>query len=113
MVSRTEELGQAVMPVMFLVIISFFIASFGMQNPNSTLVTVMSFIPFFSPLIMFLRIGLSDPALWEILISIGIMFASIGILAWLSAKIYRAGVLMYGKRPSFKELRKAMKSFNA
>ena len=113
MVSRTDELGQAVMPVMFLVIISFFIASFGMQNPNSTLVTVMSFIPFFSPLIMFLRIGLSDPALWEILISIGIMFASIGILAWLSAKIYRAGVLMYGKLPSFKELRKAMKSFNA
>lgn len=113
MVSRTEELGQAVMPVMFLVIISFFVASFGMQNPDSTMVNVMSFIPFFSPLIMFLRIGLSNPALWEILLSLGIMIVTIGILGLLSAKIYRAGVLMYGKRPSFKELRKAIKSLKA
>ncbi|RAV10467.1 ABC transporter permease [Paenibacillus contaminans] len=111
LVSRTEEVGQAIMPVTFVIIAAFMISMYGLQDPNATFVVVMSFIPFFSPLLMFLRIGMSDPALWEIWLSIGILFASILGMGWLAAKIYRTGVLMYGKRPSFKELRKAMKAF--
>ncbi|CAM4421972.1 ABC transporter permease [Paenibacillus tarimensis] len=110
-VSRTEDLGQAVMPITFLSLAGFYIAIFGMTTPNATFIEVSSFIPFFSPFIMFLRIGLSDPALWEVLLSIGILFGSIFLFGWLSARIYRTGVLMYGKRPSFKELRKAMKAY--
>jgi ABC-2 type transport system permease protein len=71
----------------------------------------MSFVPFFSPLIMFLRVGMSDPAVWEVWLSIGTTALSVYALGWLSAKIYRVGVLMYGKRPSVGELRKAMKAF--
>ncbi|MBD2864119.1 ABC transporter permease [Paenibacillus oceani] len=111
LVSRTEEVGQAIMPVMFLIIAAFMIAMFGLQSPNAPFVVAMSFVPFFSPLIMFLRIGMSDPAWWEIWLSIGVTAATMFLLGWLAAKIYRVGVLMYGKRPSFKELRKAMKAF--
>lgn len=111
LVSRTEEVGQAIMPVMFLIIAGFMIAMFGLQNPNAPFVVAMSFVPFFSPLIMFLRVGMSDPALWEIWLSIAITAATMFALGWLAAKIYRVGVLLYGKRPSFKELRKAMRAF--
>ncbi|RKN61404.1 ABC transporter permease [Paenibacillus ginsengarvi] len=111
LVSRTEEVGQAIMPVMFLIIAAFMIAMFGLQNPNAPFVVAMSFVPFFSPLIMFLRIGMSDPALWEVWLSIAITAATMLALGWLAAKIYRVGVLMYGKRPTFKEFRKAMKAF--
>jgi len=60
---------------------------------------------------MFLRIGVAEPAVWEIALSVGILIASILGIGWLSAKIYRVGVLMYGKRPSMKEIVKAMKAY--
>jgi ABC-2 type transport system permease protein len=111
LVSRTEEVSQAIMPVMMLMIAAFMISMFGLQAPNAGFIVAMSYVPFFSPLIMFLRIGMSDPAWWEIAISLIILVVSILGLGWLSARIYRTGVMMYGKRPSFKELRKAMKAY--
>lgn len=110
-VSRTEDLGQAVTPITFLALAAFYIGVFGMSQPTSAFVVAMSYVPFFTPLIMFLRIGLAEPHWWEIALSIAILLGSIFAFGWLSAKIYRTGVLMYGKRPSFKELRKAMKAF--
>lgn len=111
LVSRTEDVGQAIMPVTMLVVAAFMIAIFGLNNPNTGFVVTMSFVPFFSPLIMFLRIGMSSPALWEIGLSIVIQLVSIGAMAWVAAKIYRTGVLMYGKRPTWRELRKAMRAY--
>ncbi len=110
-VSRTEELGQALTPVTLLSLAGFYIAMFGLQNPDSPVVVVCSFIPFFSPFIAFERIGLGDPAAWEIALSAAILLASIVAFGWLAAKIYRTGVLLYGKRPSVKELIKAMKAY--
>jgi ABC-2 type transport system permease protein len=110
-VSRTEDLGQAVMPLTFLSLAGFYIGIYGLAQPTATLIEVCSFIPFFTPFIMFLRIGLTDPSIWEVVLSLGILCGSILLFGWLSAKIYRTGVLMYGKRPSFKELRKAMKAY--
>jgi len=111
LVSRTEELGQAVMPLTMLSLAAFYIGIFGIQQPQAAFVEIMSFIPFFTPFVMVMRIGLADPALWEVLLSLGILVATIFALGWLSAKIYRTGVLMYGKRPSIRELRKAMKAY--
>jgi len=91
--------------------IGFYIGIFGLANPGSTIVIVASYIPFFTPFIMFLRIGLTDPAIWEVALGFGILIVSILAAGWLSAKIYRTGVLMYGKRPSIKELIKAMKAY--
>ncbi|WP_028563787.1 ABC transporter permease [Paenibacillus pinihumi] len=110
-VSRTEDLAQAMMPVTMLAMVGFYIGIFGMTAADSTLVKVASFIPFFSPFAMFLRIGLTEPAWWEIVLTLGLLAVTIFVLGWISAKIYRTGVLMYGKRPTFKELRKAMKAY--
>lgn len=110
-VSRTEDLGQAMMPVTFLTLAIFYVGIFGMNEASSTFMTIMSFIPFFTPITMFIRIGMADPAFWEVALSYILLLATIFFMGWLSAKIYRTGVLMYGKRPSIKEIRKAMKSF--
>ncbi|MCQ6559336.1 ABC transporter permease [Paenibacillus mendelii] len=111
-VSRTEDLGQAVLPITMLSLAGFYICMFGgLSNPDSMLIKVSSFIPLFSPYAMVVRLGLSDPPLWQVWASIIILLVTIYVAGWISARIYRAGVLMYGKRPSFKELRKAMKAY--
>jgi len=111
-VSRTEDVGQAIMPVTLLIVAGFMIAVYGLQDPNAPFVVAMSFVPFFTPLIMFLRLGMSNPAVWEVWLSIALTFAAVYLLGWLTAKIYRVGVLMYGKRPTPKELWRAMKEMN-
>ncbi|MCR8643183.1 ABC transporter permease [Paenibacillus sp. N1-5-1-14] len=110
-VSRVEDVGQAVMPIMFLMMAGFMVSMVALQNPNASYVVVMSYIPFFSPLVMFLRIGMGDPEQWEVLVSIALLFVSIGFFSWLAAKIYRTGIMLYGKRPTIKEFRKAMQAF--
>jgi len=110
-VSRTEELGQAIMPITLLSLAAFYIGIYGINAPSGTFIRVASFIPFFTPNIMFLRIGMFGVPEWEIWLSIAILVAAILFFGWLSAKIYRTGVLMYGKRPSIKEIRKAMKAY--
>ncbi|AZH27884.1 ABC transporter permease [Paenibacillus sp. M-152] len=110
-VSRTEELGQAIMPITVLSLAAFYIGIFNIAAPDTIFVKVAGYIPFFSPTVMLLRIGLERASLLEIWLSLAILVASILLFGWLAAKIYRTGVLMYGKRPSFKELRKAMKAY--
>ncbi|MFC4776294.1 ABC transporter permease [Paenibacillus sp. GCM10023252] len=110
-VSRTEDLGQAVIPITMTSLAGFYIAIFSLSNPDSMLVHVTSFIPFFSPYVMLLRLGLSDPPLWEVWTSIGLLLIAIYVCGVLAAKIYRTGVLMYGKRPTIKELRRAMRAY--
>lgn len=110
-VSRTEDLGQAVLPITMLTMVGFYVAMFGLTHPDSPLIIVCSYIPFFSPFLMMLRLGLASPEWWQIALSIGILIVSILAIGWLSAKIYRTGVLMYGKRPSIRELVKAMKAY--
>ncbi|PZE20037.1 ABC transporter permease [Paenibacillus xerothermodurans] len=110
-VSRTEDLAQALMPLTLLSLAAFYIGIFGMAQPTSAFIQICSFVPFFAPFVMFLRIGLADPAAWEVALSLGILVLSIAVFGWLSARIYRTGVLMYGKRPNLRELRRAMRAF--
>lgn len=110
-VSRTEDLGQAIMPITTLGLASFYIGIFSISAPGSMLIKVTSFIPFTAPTAMLVRIGMGTVPTWQILLSLLILIVAILFFGWLSAKIYRTGVLMYGKRPSMKELRKAMKAY--
>ncbi|WP_028596722.1 ABC transporter permease [Paenibacillus assamensis] len=110
-VSRTEDLAQAVLPITFLSLAAFYIGMFSVSTPNSMLVKVTSFIPFFTPTSMLLRIGLGEYQWWEFWLSIVILLLSVLVFGWLAAKIYRTGVLLYGKRPTWKEVRKAMKAY--
>lgn len=108
MVSRVEELQQTLTPLNLIVIAAFMIAMYGLDNPNATLIIVTSYIPIFTPMIMFLRVGVSEPAAWEIGLSIGILITTIVAVAILAAKVYKGGVLMYGKGASFKNIKKAI-----
>lgn len=108
LVSRVEEVNQLIMPMTFLLLIGFYIAMFGTGFPESAIVTVTSYIPFFTPMVMFLRIGMLHIPIWEIVLSYGILIASIIILATIGARIYKGGVLMYGKSSSLKDIKKAI-----
>ncbi len=112
LVSRTEDVQQLMLPMMILIIIASFIAFSGISMPEATYVTVASYIPFFAPLVMFLRVGLLDIPLWEPLLSIAIMLLTIGLLGWFGARVYRGGVLMYGSSQSLKDIRRAIKLGN-
>jgi len=75
-----------------------------MANPNGPMAVTLSMIPFFAPTLMMLRIAVISPPLWQVLLSMAIMVVTILGAVWLAAKIYRVGILMYGKRPSLAEL---------
>lgn len=107
LVSRVEDVQQLTLPLIFLVMIAFFIAIFGLGMPDAKFITITSYIPFFTPMIMFLRIGMLDIATWEIVLSLFILIITIVLFSILSARIYRGGVLMYGPSRSFKDIRKA------
>ncbi|AIF42693.1 ABC transporter permease [Virgibacillus sp. SK37] len=108
LVSRVEDVQQLIMPMVFLILIAFFIAMFGIGTPDSGLVRISSFIPFFAPMVMFLRVGMLDVPAWEVSLSIGILIASIILLAIIGARVYKGGVLMYGRSSSLKDLKKAI-----
>ncbi|MEK4205335.1 ABC transporter permease [Paenibacillus odorifer] len=110
-VSRTEDLGQAVMPIMMLGFVAFYVPLFSISNADTLVVKIASYVPFTSPLTMLLRIGVGEVAIWQVIVSLLILLVTTFIFGWLAAKIYRTGVLMYGKRPSIKEIRKAMKAY--
>ncbi|PIC85306.1 hypothetical protein CSV72_14400 [Sporosarcina sp. P20a] len=108
LVSRTEDVQQMIMPMSLLIVAAFIIAATGLGNPELGYLKIASFIPFFAPLVMFLRVGMLDLPVWEPLLSIGIMVLTILILGWFGAKVYRGGVLMYGPSRSLKDLKKAI-----
>ncbi|WP_066174315.1 ABC transporter permease [Bacillus marinisedimentorum] len=109
LVSRIEDAQQMIMPMTLLIVAAFMIAMFGLTNPETMFITITSFIPPFTPMIMFLRVGMLNVPAWEVALSIGLMIVSILALAVIASKVYRGGVLMYGKSTSLKDLKKAMK----
>ncbi|NPC92069.1 ABC transporter permease [Bacillus sp. WMMC1349] len=108
-VSRIEDVQQAILPMQMLVMAGFFIAIFGVNTPDSPFITVTSFIPFFAPMIMFLRVGILDIPVWEASLGIGITALTIVILAVVGAKVYKGGVLMYSSGKGWKNIKQALR----
>ncbi|MGG1396413.1 ABC transporter permease [Bacillus salipaludis] len=108
LVSRIEDVQQMITPMTLLVVGGFMIAMFGLGKPDSTFITVTSYIPFFTPMIMFLRVGMLNISFVESFIGIGILVATIIALAIFGARVYKGGVLMYGKSNSYKDIKKAL-----
>lgn len=108
LVSRAEDVQQVIFPMTMLVVIAFVLAATGLGNPELGYLKIASYIPFFAPLVMFLRVGMLNLPLWEPLLSIAIMLVTIAILGWFGARVYRGGVLMYGPSRSLKDLKKAI-----
>ncbi len=104
MVNSEQEAQQLISPLILLLVIPMIMIAYIIGNPHTPTSIAFSMIPFFSPMIMFTRIVVDVPPTIEILVSIGILIASILLLIYLSAKIFRVGILMYGKRPTLPEV---------
>ncbi|HVL22550.1 MAG TPA: ABC transporter permease [Thermomicrobiales bacterium] len=104
LVSRQEEVNQAVAPMMTVVMVGYFGAFYTLAQPDSVIAKVLAIVPLTAPFTGVPRILLGHPAPWEIALSIGLLAltAIIGVLV--AARLYRIGVLMYGQRPSWKSL---------
>jgi ABC-2 type transport system permease protein len=106
MVSSQEDVQQAAMPVMLLLIASLIFMQPILLNPSNTLAVTMSVLPFSAPLMMPLRMALVAVPWYEIVGALVSVTVGCWLAIWVSARIYRVGLLMYGKRPSVRELMK-------
>lgn len=107
-VDSQEDTQQFMAPVMIFMVFALYAGIYSMENPDGPLAFWCSMIPFTSPIVMMVRIPFEIP-LWEKLLSISLLYVSAIGIVWLSAKIYRVGILMYGKKPSIKEMVKWIK----
>jgi ABC-2 type transport system permease protein len=108
LVSRIEDVQQMITPMTFVVVAGFMIAMFGLNQPDTAFITITSYIPFFTPMLMFMRVGMLTLPAWEPILGILILIVSIVLLAVFGARVYKGGVLMYGKSNSFKDIKKAL-----
>lgn len=108
LVSRIEDVQQMITPMTLLIVAGFMIAMFGLSAPDTTFVTITSYIPFFTPMLMFMRVGMLNLPVWEPILGIVVLVATIMILAIFGARVYKGGVLMYGKSNSYKDIKKAL-----
>jgi len=99
-----QEAQQLQTPLTMCLAVTFLIPIAVMQNPDGTFATVFSMIPFFAPILMFMRINVLMPPAWQIALSVAILLGSIYVAGIISAKIFRVGILMYGKRPDLREV---------
>ena len=109
-VDSETDTQQFMLPVILPLMLAIYVGFFSvMDNPHGTVAVVFSYIPLTSPIVMLMRIPFGEIAMWEILLSMVILYGSIFIMIFISAKIYRIGILMYGKKTNWKELYKWLK----
>ncbi len=108
-VDSETDTQQFMMPIIMPLILGIYVGFFTViDNPHGSVSQIFSYIPFTSPIVMLMRIPFGVP-IWQQLVSVAILFATFILVVWIAAKIYRVGILMYGKKPSYKELIKWLK----
>ena len=107
-VENEADTQQLQIPVTIPLLVGFFVAFYAFRSPESSLVWWFSMIPFTSPIVMLARLPFGVPT-WELVLSIGLLVLTFIACAWASAKIYKVGILMYGKKSTFKDLWKWLK----
>ena len=108
-VDNETDSQQFLLPIIMPLVLGVYIGFFTVvSDPHGTIATVFSMVPFTSPIVMMMRIPFGVPW-WQILISISILFATFFMIVFFAAKIYRIGILMYGKKPTWSELIKWLK----
>lgn len=109
MVNSEQELQQFNLVIAMPLAVCMFVLAPVISNPNSNFSRIMSLIPTCTPLLMYLRISISNVPWYDIALSIVLMIATIWAVMWFTARIYRVGILMYGKRPSLPEILRWLK----
>ena len=109
MTNSEQELQQLNMFLMMPLFLCMLMLVPTMTNPNSPLVRIVSQIPFCAPLLMNFRVSIAMPQPWEIILSISLIVVTIYAVLWVSSRIYRVGILMYGKKPNLPEILRWLK----
>ena len=105
LVSKIEDIGSVAMPIILVFVIGFAVVMSSIEDPNNAIgMKICSFVPFTSSMAMFARIAMGSVSTGEIALSIAILVVSTVLIGILAAKIYRAGVLMYGTRPKLRTI---------
>jgi ABC-2 type transport system permease protein len=108
-VDNETDTQQFMLPIILPLILAIYVGVFTViEDPHGTISTVFSFIPFTSPVVMLMRIPFGVP-LWQQLVSFLILMVTFVFIVWFAAKIYRVGILMHGKKPTYRELFKWLK----
>ena len=107
-VDNESDTGQFMMPITIIVLFALYAGMYSAENPDGPLAFWCSMIPFTSPIVMMVRVPFDVPV-WQLILSLGLLTITILGTTWLSAKIYRVGILMYGKKPTLKEIVKWIK----
>ncbi|TYB79553.1 ABC transporter permease [Bizionia myxarmorum] len=108
-VDNETDTQQFLFPILMPLILAVYIGFFTViENPHGTISTIFSFIPFTSPVVMLMRIPFGVP-IWQQVVSLIILIATFIFTVWFAAKIYRVGILMYGKKPSYRDILKWIK----
>lgn len=102
-VNEQEDSSQFLMPMMLIMVFGLYAALGSAENTNGPLAMWTSIIPLTSPIVMMVRIPFGVPV-WQEILSLGILYGTALLFVWLSGRIYRVGILMYGKKPTIKEL---------
>ncbi|WP_435923547.1 ABC transporter permease [Paenibacillus sp. DYY-L-2] len=110
LVSRSEEINQVTLPISLFLMAGLLFGVFNLADADSSAAVIGSYVPFVTPFMMFIRVGMSDPTWLEILLPTLVLFLSTLGACWLSAKVYQVGVLLYGQKPTPKLIYKAMRS---
>jgi len=99
-----KEAQQLVAPIQILMMVPWFVMAAIITNPESTFSVALSLMPVYGPITMFVRTLVSEPPVWHVLLSIAVSLATIAVFFYVTAKIFRVGILSYGKRPTIPEL---------
>jgi ABC-2 type transport system permease protein len=109
LVKRQDEVQNAVAPLTMILAGGYILNFFGIYAPDAAWVKAISYVPFWSPMAMLVRIGMSAVAWWEIILTLGLLVGAIFVSTWFAARLYRYGVLMYGQRPGLGRLLKLVR----
>ena len=104
MVNSDQEAQQWQMFVTLPIVIPVVMMTAVLRQPHASFAVWMSLVPFFAPILMFARVVVETPPVWQIALSLALLVASIGAALWVCSRIYRIGILMYGKRPTLPEI---------
>ncbi len=109
MVKRQDEVQNATILPRLLVTVGYLLFFLGATSPNATWTKVLSYLPFWTPTLMLVRIALGTVGWWEIVVTIALMLVAILASTWFAARLYRYGVLMYGQRPDLRQMMKLVR----
>jgi ABC-type Na+ efflux pump permease subunit len=110
LISRTEDIAGAVVPLLMPIILAYMLAQFALVAPQSAPIVAASYVPMLSPFVMFARIAVGTVSGWEIALSLAVNLAALVALVALAGRVYRAGLLMYGRPPSLAQVWAALRA---